>query len=221
MFHRILRALMTMVLLILLLFVLALLFPRAVTALTTRGAIFRESSQTPQRPVAVVFGAGLWRDGRPSAVLRDRVTAAAQLYFAGKVEKLLMSGDNRTLDYNEPGAMRAFAIELGVPEADIVLDFAGRRSYDTCYRARDIFGLHSVVLVTQGFHLPRVVYTCRALGMDAVGYAADLRTYRRSAQLYWNARELFATLVAFIEVHITRPVPVLGEPEPIFPMEAQ
>ena len=93
--------------------------------------------------------------------------------FAGKVEKLLLSGDNRTLDYNEPGAMRAYAISLGVPAEDIVLDYAGRRTYDTCFRAKAIFGVDQVLLVTQMFHLPRALYTCRALGIEAEGIPAD------------------------------------------------
>ena len=80
--------------------------------------------QAPDAPVAIVFGAGLNRDGRPSPVLRDRVSTAVELYFSGKVQKLLMSGDNSYLDYNEPGAMLSFALELGVPEKDFILDYA-------------------------------------------------------------------------------------------------
>ncbi|MFH1906686.1 MAG: ElyC/SanA/YdcF family protein, partial [Chloroflexota bacterium] len=123
------------------------------------------------------LGAGLWRDGSPTPVLRDRV-AAADLYFNGKVEKLLMSGDNRFVEYNEPGAMREYALSLGVPDEAIVLDYAGRRSYDTCYRAKAIFGLERAVVVTQGFHLPRVLYTCNALGLEAVGVEADRQRYQ-------------------------------------------
>jgi SanA protein len=154
-------------------------------------------------------------------VLRDRVATAARLYFAGKVEKLLMSGDNRFLDYNEPGAMEGYALDLGVPQEDIVLDYAGRRTYDTCYRARDIFGLDSAILVTQSFHLPRALYVCNQLGLPAVGVPADQREYRESSILYWNLRETVATLVALWEVHISRPIPVLGDPEPIFPSGVQ
>ena len=95
----------------------------------------------PAGRVAIVFGAGLWRDGTPTPVLEDRVRTAANLYFEGKVEKLLMTGDNRFVEYNEPESMRQFAISLGVPDEDIVLDYAGRRTYDSCYRARDIFRL--------------------------------------------------------------------------------
>ena len=173
------------------------------------------------RGVAVVFGAGLWRDGSPTPVLRDRVATAAKLYKSGKVEKLLMSGDNRTIEYNEPGAMRAYAKQLGIPDEAIVLDYAGRRTYDTCYRARDIFDVKEAILVTQGFHLPRALYICRALGVPAVGVPADQREYRRRSMNFWKARELVATLVAFWEVNVSHPVPVLGSPEPIYPMEAQ
>jgi vancomycin permeability regulator SanA len=86
----------------------------------------------PAMPVAIVFGAGLWRDCTPTTVLRDRIETAAALFFSGKVEKILMSGDNRFLYYNEPGAMRDYALSLDVPESAIVLDYAGRRTYDTC-----------------------------------------------------------------------------------------
>jgi SanA protein len=133
------------------------------------------------------------------------------------VQKILMSGDNSYLDYNEPGAMREYALSLGVPETAIVQDYAGRRTYDTCYRARDIFGVNNAILVTQSFHLPRALYTCNALGLKAVGVASDQREYRLGSSLYWNLRELPATLTALLDVHLLRPVPILGQSEPIFP----
>ncbi len=173
--------------------------------------------ESPTAPVAIVFGAGLARDGSPSPVLRDRVATAAQLYFEGKVSKLLMSGDNRFINYNEPGAMRDYALQLGVPDTDIVLDYAGRRTYDTCYRARYIFGVQQAVLVTQTFHLPRALITCNLLGVKAWGVPADRRLYHPLAYRYWRLREIPATLMAFIDVLVRRPIPVLGEPEPIFP----
>jgi SanA protein len=175
----------------------------------------------PQKPIAIVFGAGLTRAGRPTTVLRDRVEVAAQLYFTGKVEKILMSGDNRFKDYNEPGAMRAFALELGVPEHAIVLDYAGQRTYDTCYRAKEIFGVQEALLVTQNFHLPRALYLCNALGIQAYGVSADLHPYRRSIRLIWNLRELPASLAALWDVHVRHPIPILGQPEPIFPKTSE
>ncbi len=198
---------------------LILLMPRLLTWVYAWPRTFTLTN-TPSRPVVIVFGAGLWRDGSPSPVLRDRISTAAELYFAGKVQKLLMSGDNRFINYNEPGAMRQYALSLGVPEADIVLDYAGRRTYDTCYRARAIFGVKEAILVTQSFHLPRALYTCNRLGIAAVGVAADRRAYAWRSLLYWHSREVAATLVALWEVHFTHPLPVLGEPEPIFPESA-
>jgi SanA protein len=196
---------------------LILLIPRLVTAIHARSYLSSEEAVTPER-VAIVFGAGLWRDGSPTPVLRDRVASAAALFFAGKVEKLLMSGDNRFVDYNEPAAMRDYAVRLGVPENAIVLDYAGRRTYDTCYRARDIFGLKKAILVTQPFHMPRALYICNQLGVEAQGVPATKGIYRRLTLLYWNTRELIATLVALWEVHVSQPLPVLGDPEPIFPI---
>lgn len=190
--------------------------PRLVSGLYAISRIASVDSAS-QSPVAIVFGAGLLRDGSPTPVLRDRVETAAELYFAGKVQKLLMSGDNRFVEYNEPAAMRAYALELGVPDDAIVLDYAGRRTYDTCYRAKEIFGVDQALLVTQRFHLPRALVICNGLGIEGQGVSADRRAYRRSSLGIWNLRELPATLVAFIDTFITRPLPVLGDKEPIFP----
>jgi SanA protein len=174
-------------------------------------------SEVPEQRVAIVFGAGLWRDGTATPVLHDRVATAVDLYRAGKVEKILMSGDNRFVEYNEPAAMRELALALGVPDDAIVLDYAGRRTYDTCYRAKAIFGVTEAILVTQDFHLPRALYLCNRLGVDSVGVEAEGHTFRRTSMLYWNLRELVATTAALWDVHVSRPVPVLGDPEPIFP----
>jgi vancomycin permeability regulator SanA len=196
--------------------ILVLAVSRLVTGLYARGKVY-SVSDVPVRRVAIVFGAGLWRNGSPTPVLADRVTQAANLYFAGKVEKLLMSGDNRFVDYNEPEAMRRLAISLGVPNDAIVLDYAGRRTYDTCYRAKVIFKVDQAILVTQAFHMPRAIYLCNRLGVDSLGVDSDLQTYRKSSLLYWNARELFATAAAMWDVNIGHPIPVLGKREPIFP----
>jgi vancomycin permeability regulator SanA len=197
-----------------------LVISRMLTGLVGWARTYGESD-VPARPVAIVFGAGLTRSGEASAVLRDRIRTAANLYFAGKVEKLLMTGDNSTIEYNEPAAMREYALSLGIPDEDIVLDYAGRRTYDSCYRAREIFGVEKAILVTQDFHLPRALYLCNMLGVDGVGVAADNYRYRRMSLLFWNTRELAATVTALVDVHVTRPLPILGEPEPIFSTKAQ
>lgn len=205
---------------ILIVFVVLGLIILALTRLVT-GIYARTKTYTadtvPARQVAIVFGAGLWRNGTATPVLVDRVTTAANLYLSGKVEKLLMSGDNRFVDYNEPAVMRKLALSLGVPDGAIVLDYAGRRTYDTCYRAKAIFGVNEAILVTQAFHLPRAIYLCNHLGLDSVGVNANLRVYPKSSMLYWNARELLATVAALWDVNIGHPIPVLGDKEPIFP----
>jgi SanA protein len=172
--------------------------------------------QVPDKPVAVVFGAGYWPSGALSMVLKDRLDAAIELYRAGRVQKMLFSGDNRFIDYNEPAKMLEYALTQGVPRDAIVLDYAGRRTYDTCYRARDIFQVRDVVLISQRYHLPRALDTCSALGLDAVGYIADRQPYpRRDLAWYW-VREAPALWRAWWDIYIGRTTPVLGEPLPIF-----
>jgi len=176
--------------------------------------IYESVEAVPPRPVALVLGAGLWPDGSLTPVLADRVATAADLYRAGKVEKLLCSGDNRRVDYNEPAAMKAYAVRLGVPEEDVVLDYAGRRTYDSCYRARAIFGVERAVVVTQRFHTARSLYTCEALGLDVVAVTANRRVYA-ARQVVWKTREYLALVLAWWDVNVRRPTPVLGKPEPI------
>lgn len=220
MLNRVNKAIVKIIKIALLSGLAILILPRVITALYSIPHIYSVQN-VPPASVAIVFGAGLWRDGTPTPVLRDRIATAAELYLTGKVQKILMSGDNSRIDYNEPAAMRQYAISLGVPEKAIELDYAGRRTYDTCYRARAIFGVEEAVLITQRFHLPRALYTCNALGIRAVGVASDRQVYRRSSLLIWNLRELPATLTALLQVHLTHPVPILGKPEPIFPTGIQ
>jgi SanA protein len=181
----------------------------------SQSRIYQTVEEAPSAPVAIVFGAGLYRDGTPMPVLADRVVTAVELYKAGKVRKLLLTGDNRFPEYNEPEAMRRYAISLGVPEADLVNDYAGRRTYDSCYRANFVFQVKKAILVSQEFHLPRAVYLCDQMGIDSVGVAADRRTYRKSSLLLWNLREWPACFFAILETQITHPQPVLGPAEPL------
>lgn len=168
----------------------------------------------PGRPAALVFGAGYWPSGALSDVLRDRLDAAIELYDAGVVQKLLFSGDNRFVDYNEPARMEEYALQQGVPQEDIVLDFAGRRTYDSCYRAQAIFEVNNLILVTQRYHLPRALETCRGLGISAIGYAADRTPY---VHIRWyQLREIPALWRAWIDTYVLHTLPVLGDPLPIF-----
>lgn len=195
--------------------VVGVLLPRIITSMYSINRIY-QTEDAPQKRLAIVFGAGLRRDGTPTAILRDRVETAADLYFTGKVEKLLMSGDNRFLEYNEPESMRQYALSLGVPDEAIAMDYAGRRTYDTCYRAKEVFAVEDVLLVTQKFHLPRALFLCNALGLEATGVEANTRRFWSLSLLIWNVRELLATTGAFLDVFVTNPQPVLGEPSPLF-----
>ncbi len=150
--------------------------------------------QLSHSPVAIVFGAGLRRDGRPTTVLADRIETAMDLYRAGLVEQILFSGSSQQAGYNEAESMLAYAVEMGLDPEDALLDPGGDRTFLTCLRARDSFGITQATLVTQRFHLPRALVLCDAIGIDAEGAVSDLRTYR--AQQFWNIRESFATLRA-------------------------
>ena len=177
------------------------------------GRIYASARDVPSAPVALVLGAGLWRDGSPTPALYDRVATAVDLYRAGRVKKLLMSGDNRFVNYNEPAAMKKLAIQLGAPAEDIVLDYAGRRTYDSCFRAKEIFGVRQVVVVTQRFHLDRALFLCDALGIESVGVVADRRVYQTLR--WWELREVLAMAAAWWDVNVSHPTPVLGEKLPI------
>ena len=214
MLKRILQWLRRHIFLLEIMALLLIVLPRLITGVYTKNRIFQET-ESPTERVAIIFGAGLRRDGSPTAMLRDRILTGADLYFSGKVEKLLMSGDNRFINYNEPESMRQFALSAGVPDEAIVLDYAGRRTYDTCYRARAIFGVEKALLVTQKFHLPRAVFLCNMLGLDTIGVEAS-NCYWNGSPFVWDLREQFATIAAFLDLYVSSPSPVLGNPEPLF-----
>ena len=168
----------------------------------------------PTARVALVLGARVYPSGRLSAMLRDRVDTAVALYQAGKVDKLVMSGA-RGADYDEPGSMMARAVELGVPAADIQADYGGLRTYDSCYRAKEIFLIEDAIVVTQQFHLPRALFLCESLGVHVAGVVADQRTYSARSIAWSELREVPATFLALADVVRREPPPILGEPAPI------
>ncbi|MEK7673150.1 MAG: ElyC/SanA/YdcF family protein [Patescibacteria group bacterium] len=162
--------------------------------------------------VAIVFGAGVKADGKPSDILKDRLITAAELYKNGYVKNILVSGDNRYENYNEPEAMAKYLVEVaGVNEKDVTADFAGRRSFDTCKRAREIFGVEKAILVTQKYHLYRTLFTCNNLGVESVGVDGARQEYRGSA--YYMFREILAIDRAFVNVFIWEPNYIGGEKE--------
>lgn len=168
--------------------------------------------EAPTRPVAIVFGAAVYGNGRLSPVLRDRVDTAIALYQSGQVERLIMSGGAASGRYDEPLAMKQYAVERGVTEADIMTDHGGQRTYDTCYRARYVFDVRDAVLVTQAFHLPRALLTCDGLGVSAVGAVADQQPYRGAR--WYEMRETAATLVAAWDVFRRQPPPLVETASP-------
>jgi vancomycin permeability regulator SanA len=129
--------------------------------------------------------------------------AAIDLYRKGKVQRLLLSGDNRRVDYNEPQAMRRYVLAHHVPDGALVMDYAGRDTYDTCFRARHVFGVDQAILVTQRYHAPRALYTARSMGIDAEAYALPNLSRFPLLQLDYSAREYLADLKALWEVEIS------------------
>jgi SanA protein len=195
---------------LLLLAVMIFLFPLLWRSLVQRtyGPLVLTPQDVPKGRVAIVFGAAVLRNGRPSTVLRDRLDTAIQMYLDGEVNKLLMTGDGNSISYDETGAMRNYAENRGVASKDIEIDPGGFRTYDSCYRARDVFDVEEAILVTQRFHLPRALFTCNQLGIDAVGVAADQRRYR--GQRWYSFRETFATFIALSDIMVGREPEILG-----------
>lgn len=178
----------------------------------SRGAIVALDDARPAQ-AALVLGAGVWDDGTPSAVLMDRLEVALDLYRAGKVQKVLCTGDHGDRQYDEVNAMRLYLEKQGVPTEDIFMDHAGFDTYDSMYRARDIFGVRSAVVVTQAFHLPRALYLARSMGIEAQGVSASLRPYLGDD--WYEFREVPARAKAFGEVLIARKPMFLGPEIPI------
>jgi vancomycin permeability regulator SanA len=162
--------------------------------------------QAKARPVALVLGAGLRRDGHPSLLLARRLDIAADLYHRGTVDAVLVSGAD-----DEPAAMRTHLLAAGVPDAKIVGDAAGIRTWDSCVRAHEVYGVRSAIVVTQEFHLPRAVALCRAAGIDATGVGDASLQARGLATVYGWLREIPAAVKALGDT-LFRPAPRDLEP---------
>ena len=176
--------------------------------------IVKSVNDAPKAKVAIVLGALVYADGTPSPMLADRLQVGINLYKAGKVQKLLLSGDHGTTTYDEVNAMRTYCLKQGVADQDIFMDHAGFDTYETMYRARDVFKVTDCLVVTQDFHLSRAVYTARALGLQAIGVSADLQSYPNTWR--FSLREWPARVKAFYQVDITHPKPkYLGPAIPI------
>ena len=177
-----------------------------------RGRVYSEAA-VPPAPVALVLGAQVYDDGAPSPFLAARLDIAQRLLAAGKVKAILLSGDHGRWEYDEPGAMKAYLIARGVPAARLALDYAGFDTYDSCARARRIFGVRQAIVVTQSFHIDRAVALCRTLGVDAVGIGDE------SVKIYtgpWRSdviRERGAVVKAVYDVLSGRDPVFLGRHE--------
>lgn len=176
------------------------------------GRVFTAET-VPDAPVALVLGTKVYPDGTPSPFLAGRLEIARTLLATGKVGAILVSGDNMNHDYNEPAAMRRWLVDRGVPADKVVLDHAGFDTYDSCARAKRIFGVDRAIVVTQTFHLPRAVTVCRQLGVDAFGVGDETaRAYDRTWRIS-STREHLAAVKAALDVLSGRDPAHLGRRE--------
>lgn len=176
--------------------------------------IYTDYSNLSGYDCILVLGAGVTPKGEPSLMLRDRLERGMELYFAGVSEKIIMSGDHGRENYDEVGVMKAYAVDAGAKSEDVFMDHAGFSTYESLYRARDVFCAKSVVIVTQRYHLSRALYVANALGLDAVGVPAEEIQY--SGQAYREVRELAARVKDWIYT-IIQPAPAyLGDEIPVW-----
>jgi SanA protein len=161
----------------------------------------------------LVLGAGITDAGNPSPMLQDRLLQGIALYEAGAAGKLLMSGDHGQTDYDEVNVMKQFAVDYGVASEDVFMDHAGFSTYESLYRARDVFAADKIIIVTQKYHLYRALYIADVLGIEAYGVASDSRTYQ--GQAYRELREILARCKDFIVCLFQPPPTFLGEAIPV------
>jgi SanA protein len=175
--------------------------------------IYEEAALPVTQAPVLILGAAVNADREPTLVLEARLETALRLYQSGKVSWFLVSGDNRAANYNEPMAMHRWLVKQGVPLTRIVSDFAGRRTHDSLKRARSIFGMHRLVVVTSDFHLPRALFIAQHLGMEAWGVPASTEEHTWSKRLSFWAREYLARHLAYLDVWFP-PDTLLGPREP-------
>lgn len=173
----------------------------------------QEAAQLQDVDCIIVLGCFVHENGSPSDMLEDRLKRGVALYNLGAAPKLLMSGDHGTEEYDEVDAMKRYAVDVGIPSVDVFMDHAGFSTYETMYRAKEVFEADKVLIVTQKYHLYRAVYIANALGMEAYGVDADYRQY--VGQVSREVREILARVKDAAMV-IFRPEPTyLGEVIPI------
>ena len=172
---------------------------------------YNSVDKVPQAQTALILGASVYSGGELSSIFKSRVDMAINLYETGKVSKILASGDNSSVYHNEVNPVRDYLLVRGIPDKDIFLDHAGFDTYSTMYRARDIFQVASIIVVTQNFHLPRSVFIARILGIKAYGISAN----NTPAPFHNYVREIFADEKAMIDLVLHRKPKFLGDTIPI------
>lgn len=180
------------------------------TILRHRSGIIPFAAEVPTSTFALVFGGGMKDATTMSEIQEDRVIRGIALYQAGTVEKLVMTGDDGARIVDEVHPMREYAIARGVAPEDILLDGHGYRTYESCYRARAVYGFTEVIAVSQTFHLPRILYLCNTLGVKTIGVSADLREYPAIWKM--QLREVGARVKGWWQIAVTRPLPRSLEP---------
>jgi SanA protein len=180
---------------------------------TSSGLVYANTTEVPAKQTGLVLGALVHSDGTLSDMLKDRCETAVELYKAGKIQKILVSGDHGTKGYDEVNAMKTYILAKGVPGKDLFLDHAGFDTYDSVYRAKAIFDVQSVTIITQEFHLPRALYIAKSLGMDAIGVKADRSDY--GGIEFNQAREVLSKDKAFVDVTLQSGPKFLGPEIPI------
>lgn len=166
---------------------------------SSRGRVFENVDEVPDVKVALVFGTTDRVSGRENLYYRYRIDAAEKLWKAGKIETLIVSGDNRSRYYNEPEKMRRSLIERGIPNERIVSDYAGLRTLDSVVRAKEIFGADPVLFISQRFHVQRAIYLAEASGIEAYGFAA--KDVESAAGFKTRLREVGARVKMWLDVN--------------------
>ncbi len=181
------------------------LLANAIIISSTKDAMYTGAiTQAPHRDSAIIFAGGATSGGFPSPMAADRVDRGIELYNAGIVKTLVMTGDDGAFRIEEVDAMRRYAEARGVSSAAIVLDPHGYRTYDSCYRAKRVYGLDHVIAVSQSFHLPRIIYLCRHLGVEAVGIPSEFRV-SSWVTVKVLAREVFARVKGWMDTNLWPP----------------
>ncbi|HBW34969.1 vancomycin high temperature exclusion protein [Desulfosporosinus sp. BICA1-9] len=212
--ERLKKALFFSVLLLLLACTTGLIVNQNVESVGTKYIV--TSNEVPNADAILVLGAYVFPNGTVSTMLNDRLTAGYELYEQGKAPKLIVSGDHGRKDYDEVNSMKSFLKDKGVPNQDVFMDHAGFSTYESVYRARDIFKVQKLIIVTQEYHLKRAVYVARALGLEAYGVASDRRDYGQAMKMY-KFREIAARNKDFLWTNVIKPKPTfLGDAIPVF-----